>query len=149
MNIKVRHAQPGDIDWIVNELRDFSDFFGTEYNMFEDEAYAVEKMLWIIKDQIAFVAEKDEELLGFIAGLVTPHLFNPNIIWLTEMFWWVPEEHRHSRAGLLLLNEFVDWGKENANWITLGLENSSPIKTESLAKRGFKLHERAFLMEVM
>jgi len=51
-------------------------------------------------------------------------------------------------VGLMLLEEFTDWGKRNADWISFSLEDKSPVKDTTLTKRGFRLKERSFILEV-
>lgn len=106
-------------------------------------------MVGVIENHLIFVAESSEAgRLGLIAGLVVPHVFNPKIQVLQEILWWVSEEYRGSRAGLLLLNEFVDWGKRNVDWIMFTLEKHSPVSDRPLIKRGFRSMETAYLLEV-
>ncbi len=48
----------------------------------------------------------------------------------------------------MLLKEFINTGKENADWITFGLMETTPVKEKSILKYGFKKMETNFLMEV-
>lgn len=77
-----------------------------------------------------------------------PHVFNPQIKVLSECFWWVKPEYRGSRAGALLFKNYVEWGKANVDWVTMTLEAHSPVRPEALIKRGFRLQETTFLLEV-
>lgn len=147
--IRIRPATTDDLDWLIHELKEFSLFYGTKNGLFSTEEYTRHGMTTLMKDHLVFVAEKDYVgPVGFIAGLYSHHIFNPTIRVLTEAFWWVPEQHRRSRAGYLLLQAFVDFGKENADWILFTLEHNSPVNPNALIDRGFKLKERSFLMEV-
>lgn len=143
----VREARQKDIDWILSELKEFSDEYGTQVVLY-DEFHAREGVKTLVKQHVVYLAEDKEGPKGFIAGFVAPHVYNPNLIVLSECFWWVPKKHRGSRAGLLLLRKFVKWGKENVDWILFGIESQSPVNPDCLIKRGFKLHERNYLMEV-
>ena len=102
----------------------------------------------IMSDHFCMVAERAGKLVGMIGAIVAPHFFNPAIQTLTELFWWVIPEARGGRAGLMLLQSLVDFGKANVDWIVCTLELDSPVNPECLNRRGFKLHERAFLLEV-
>lgn len=148
MAIKVRHAASEDVDWIVSELKKFSEFYGTQRELFLNEENSKPLVQMWVSEHLVLVAERESQLLGFIAGLVHPHLYNPEIQVLSELFWWVPEEYRNTRAGALLLNEYMMWGKKNTNWITMTLEHNSPVNEKSLFKRGFKLVEKSYLLEV-
>lgn len=81
-------------------------------------------------------------MLGF-------HPYNPAIRVLTETFWWVTPNARGSRAGLMLLDAFTAYGERNADWIVFTLEHHSPVNERTLTKRGFHLHERSYLREVI
>lgn len=146
--ISVRRAKSEDVGYLVAQLKEFSVFFGTRRPLFPTEEFASVSMLGFIENHLVLIAERGGEQIGFIAGMITPHAFNPEIKVLLEMFWWVNELHRGSRAGLLLLEEFTAWGRANVDWILMGLEAKSPVNEKVLTKRGFKLHERSFLLEV-
>lgn len=145
----VRTAVVNDLDWLVQELKLFSDFYKTKHPLFGHEQFVREGMVTMIEKHLVLIAEKEGVgPIGFIAGLLVPHIFNPLIRCLTEAFWWVKEEFRSSRAGYLLLMEFIEFGKQNADWILCTIEEHSPINQEALTDRGFKLKERNYIMEV-
>lgn len=149
MRVRVRRAVPQDAGWIVSELKAFSRFFGTRRSLFKDEPSARSVILAMIAEHVFLIAENEESSpLGFISGYLVPHSFNPELKVLAETFWWVPEEHRGSRAGLMLLNEFKAIGESVAHWVIFTLEHNSPVREETLTRRGFRLHERQYLLEV-
>lgn len=149
MTITVRRAAPSDLGWLVGQLEEFSRFFGTKRSLYPDYAHAEQVMKVHMEKHLLLVADKEGTgPVGFIAGLISPHIYNPEINVLTETFWWVSPEHRGSRAGLMLLNEFVSIGKEVADWVHFSLEHHSPVNESCLTRRGFKLQERAYLLEV-
>ena len=147
--ITVRPAYASDVHWMLPQLQKFSQFYGTKIQLFGDEAHARCFIENQIEQHLVLIADRDGTgPIGFISGIVTLHPYNPSIRLLSESFWWVDEEFRGTRAGLLLLEEFVAWGKVNCDWITFALEEHSPVRDKSLLKRGFHLQERSFLMEV-
>lgn len=148
MGIVIRQARLTDLDWLVGELRAFSEFFGSKKPLFSNEEFVREGMKKMMEQHLVLVAEQGSGgLMGFISGLVSPHVFNPTITVLSETFWWVAEAHRRSRAGLELLNAFVEWGKNNVDWILFFVEQKSPVSTRTMEKRGFRLLENAYLLE--
>jgi len=157
VGVNVRAAIPDDLDWLVGQLRSFSKFFGTRQQLFGDESFVRSGMLTLIEKHLVLISEKSgrddtlhmptNEPVGFIAGIVTPHVFNPNVRVLCEYFWWVDEAHRGGRAGYLLLESFLDWGHKNADWITFAVETNSPLSEDVLVKRGFHLQEKSYLLE--
>jgi RimJ/RimL family protein N-acetyltransferase len=149
MDVAVRPAQFDDINWLVRELGRFDQFFGGKRPLLEDEDYARGVLIQMIEKHFMLIAEREDAgPIGFIGGIVTPHLFNPNIRVLGELFWWVQPEYRGTRAGLMLLNEFTAWGKANVDWLTIALEDHSPVSDRSILKRGFKPKEKSYLLEV-
>jgi hypothetical protein len=149
VNLLVRPASLDDIDWLLVQLQAFSVFQDTKRELFPTEAFAREALAGMIQNHLMLVADHPAVgPVGFISGYVLPHPYNPSIQMLSETFWWVAEEHRGTRAGLLLLEAFLAWGREHADWITFALEAKSPVSDDVLLKRGFKIQERSFLLEV-
>ena len=147
----VRDAVLDDIDWLVEELRQLQEFFGKKHSLFgNDENSLRERLEMSITRHKFFIAEHSVHgRIGLIAGVVTPHLYNPEVRVLAEMFWWVVPAHRRTtKAASMLLDEFISWGKKNVDWITFGIQEKTPIKEDSLIRLGFRLQERAYLMEV-
>lgn len=148
MSVQIRPATVDDIPWLMLELQKFSAFFGTRLQLFDAET-APDILRGFIENHYFTIAQDDADgPVGFIAGLLLPHPFNPKIVQLTETFWWVKEEHRSGRAGLKLFEEFHEFGKLNADWIAFTLETHSPVKDHFMRKHGFKPNERCFLYEV-
>lgn len=148
MATRVRPALFIDIEWLMEQLRSFDKFAAYGRSLIEDESHARLTMLGIIDKHMVFIAENNHKPVGFIAAYKTPHPFNPRIKVLSECFWWVAPEGRKTRAGALLLREFIAYGRRHCDWITMSLEDVSPVKPGSLSKLGFKLKESSFLMEV-
>ena len=127
-NVKIRKAQVKDIPWIVNEQKNFNKFFDGGISILPDEEFAYTLMKRHIDDHVLLVAEsEDKGLLGFIAGMYHYNLFNPKILMLTETFWWVADEHRGTRAALMLLNEYTEIAKGKVNIAVFTLEDKSPV----------------------
>lgn len=143
----IRKAAVSDINYILSQLKEFSEFFDSKYSLYDEES-APGILEMMINEHVFLLAFKDDEPVGFISGFVTPHLFNAKIKTLTETFWWVDKKHRGSRAGLILLNEFVKYGKENCHWIFMTLEKNSPVRDETFTRLGFIEKEKNFLLEV-
>ena len=151
MGIQVRQAELDDIPWIMVQLKQFSAFYGTKFEMFPEHEEAAVIIREIIEKHVFIVAfdSVTNGRAGLIAGFGINHILNPKLKILSECFWWVDEQYRNSRAGFLLLAEFIKQGKLNYTWVTLSLiEDRSPINPESLIKRGFTRKETAFLLEV-
>lgn len=145
--ITVRPAERTDVPWLLRQLQRFAQFFGSKRSLFPDEDTAESIIVDAIEKHPFFVAENGQRV-GFISGYLHPHPYNPRIVVLTETFWWVDEAHRGSRAGLKLLDTFLWFGEETADWIVFTLETKSPVNVRSIEKRGFKLFEQSYLKEI-
>lgn len=168
MAITVRPATENDVTWIIHQLRDFSQFYGTNKQLFTSAEQIRAPFTNLIEKHIVLIAEDVQDVgadvlsaqaetvspgralmrLGFMAGTLAPHPFNPDIRVLTEIFWWTSNDKRNSRAGAKLLNTFIEIGKKTADWVALGISGPSRVNEKHLLKRGFHLQERIYLMEV-
>ena len=161
--IEVRRGELSDIPWLCQELEKFSKFFGSTIPLYDDEHVREQLPKWLSGGAVFLVAVEAvtvrdpygvgdlecQRPVGFIGGLLLPHFMNPKIIQLAETFWWVQEEFRTTSAGARLFNAFCQEAKVlGVDWLTLSLEEHSPIKEESLTKRGFRRTERAYLLEM-
>jgi len=150
VGISIRQALLTDVDWLLVELEKFSHFYGSKYRLFSnDEKYNRALITGIVQSHLVLLAEKEDKTpVGFIAGTVAGHIFNPEIKTLSELFWWVQEEYRQGKAGAMLLLAFTEYGKKNCQLITMTIEDKSPINPDSLLRRGFKPKEVSFMMEI-
>jgi hypothetical protein len=148
MDIIVRKATIEDLDWLIVELKKFSNFYRShKYNLFNGD-YWQAGLTVMIKDHVVLISENSAGIrTGLIAGFLVNHPFNPEIKCLMENLWWVAKEFRHTRSALLLINEFIRIGKECGNWITMTLQSNSPVNDKCLLNRGFKKNETSYLME--
>lgn len=144
----VRPALESDVFWCLDQLKDFAKGYGTERSLIGDRDYAVKAFTNKIQNHLVYIAEIGGEPVGFISGFIMPHHYNPHIKVLTESFWWVAPEYRGTRAGYLLFKNFVEFGRENCDWVVATLETHSPVKDEFFIKQGFKETERSFILEM-
>jgi len=95
----------------------------------------------------AFVVKKEGNPVGAIGGILSPHLFNPKMRMLTEVFWYVLPEYRNTRAGLLLLDAYSKKAEEVSDEASFSLLKTSTVKKETLERKGFEFREYAFCKE--
>lgn len=146
--ISIRRAEVADIDWLLIQLREFAEFLKTKHSVYGDELYARCGLQTLIEKHVFLIAEKNGDPIGFVSGFYTPHIFNPSIHILCELFFFVVPSHRHSRAGSLLMDGYISEGKTRAQWITFSLNRFTKLNERNLLRRGFIHHESTFLMEV-
>lgn len=146
--IEIRPANEGDLNWLVGELREFNAFYKTKKPVFGDEGYVRNKLIEIISYDVFIVATKRKQRIGFIAGLLRPHFYNPDIRCLSELFWWVIPTERRTIVASMLMDAFVSIGRDRADWITLSMAPMTPVKCSSFIKRGFVESDKTYLLEV-
>lgn len=144
----IRPATPDDLPWLHAQCQAFSDFFGSALPLYGDPDHVDTALRALMADHVVLVAERAGVLMGVIAGMFNAHLMNPAIMTLCELMFWVPPEHRGSRAFLRLLEVYVGIGKQHATWLTFTLETKSPLDARVLERYGFRQTERNFLLEV-
>lgn len=147
----VRPATPEDVVWMLAQAADFDAFVDTRHQVFGNDAGRILNDL--IDQQPVFVSELQHPTAGavqtgMLIAVVHPHLFNPELVVLTELLWWVAPEYRATRAAALLLHAFEETAKRiGADWVVMSLEAKSPLNPDALEKRGYRLQERSYLME--
>lgn len=146
MGIIVRQANLEDVDWLISCFHKHAQEVPTMAEVFNYE-HATKALVDGIENHLVLVAEKDGEPLGYIAGWILPHFFNPEIIALTQALWYVVPGMRGGKAAKKLLDAFTEFGEMNANWIWLDLPVSTNIKEENLAKIGYSLREKWYFKE--
>lgn len=148
--MRIRRAKLSDLDFILSELFKFQEFFNSKHSLFGDDDLNRRTVISdLITTHLFLISETHDEAIqtGFICGTLTKHFLNPKIRQLSELFWWVTESYRNTRSAAMLFNVFLEYGKENVDWIFMNLEENSPVKAESLTKRGFVLREKNYLLE--
>lgn len=143
---KVRVATPSDIPYIVDVAA--TRMLVEEIN--KPQYVVKSRMHSLAAGSIAeshlWIALKNDVPVGALAATSVPNLFNPAIMCLAEVFWWVDPEHRQSRAGVLLLKAFID-ESDKYDEASMSLLTTSRVLNQTLEKRGFVLREFGFHKE--
>lgn len=147
--MKVIPATGADIPWIASELQEFFLSLNSKHSFFpptQDLLY--QELQGYIDNHVLLVAWGNGERTGVIGGLVESHPWNPSVVLLSERFWWVPLERRGSRAGYLLLREFMKMGDAIANIVVMGLEHNSQVSDRMMERFSLKKREILYVKEV-
>lgn len=146
----VREAMLGDIDELCTHLEHFSDCYSTKLPPYKDKQTSEKILKNMIENHVFYVAVTDnyEKIVGFIAGFVCDHIYNPDIKTLAEAFWYVEPEARKSGIGMQLLETYESWGKNNVDWVLMTIEEDTPIDERVFLSRGFKRKEVSYILEV-
>lgn len=83
---------------------------------------------------------------GFIAGVLAPIVFNPEVVIATELAWWAP-----GGGGRELREVFESWARDSGahfvQFSALADDNISKVH-ENMTKSGLHLTEMAYLKEL-
>lgn len=90
------------------------------------------------------VCEADGRLVGFMFCFLGESLFDSRVKILQQDLLYT----KSKRATYLLLKDFIDFGKRNANHVVTMIGPDTNIKGESLEKLGFKHIESMYRMEI-
>jgi GNAT superfamily N-acetyltransferase len=147
----IRVAGVPDVDAIVAMAGPFLNYSHfTEYTEIERDDI-VFGICNLIDNGIIFVAEKEDEIVGCICGMITNLWFARNTKVAAELGWWVNEEHRGSTASMRLLQAFENWAKEQGvKAITMSdlvIDGQTPTG-QIYKKLGYELVERAHVKGV-
>lgn len=150
MSFSIRKATLSDLPEVLEHLEEFDKFYNSKTSLYKNKENATRFTSDFIENHLFLVAEEDEnkKVIGFITGLICPHIYNPEIMTLVEAFWWIDPSKRNLGVGTELFNSFKKFGEDNVDWVICNIEDDSPIKDEFFLKRGFKLKEKSFLLEV-
>lgn len=147
--IEFRNVTKEDIPQIIPMLKAFSIQCGGKHSLYpEDEEYAVKLLETLIDGHVFYCATNRSKVVGFIAGTLSNHLMNQKIRVLNEVFFYVDPSFRKSKAAKVLLDSFIDYGNKVADWLIFGLIDKATLGERTLEKRGFRMKERSFLLEV-
>ena len=142
--VYIRKATINDLN-SVQELN--NSLFDLEFNNFDDtlkqgwpfEKDGKEYFEYMIKNEIVFVAEVEEKVVGYLAGSICEQ-----ISYITETFaeldnMCIDEAYRRFGIGTLLMNKFKKYCKENNIQnikVTASAKNSRAI--QFYMKNGFE-----------
>jgi len=140
---KIRDA--ADVDrnlllFIVNAIENSGELYDDHFNFknFDIGTYIKRGLFW--------VCYKNDAVQGVMLGRIYKALFDPKVKILKQELLYVKSPGH--RAAYLLLKEFIDFGKSNANDIITMIGEKTNIKGKSLERLGFKKLEVIYRMEV-
>lgn len=139
----VRRATKDDIDWIVDiAISDMAKLY-KDPTSYDPDYLKVGFLPFLLEKGVVLVIDD----YAVIAGIITPHLYNPSLILATECVWWVREDKRNGSSGMKLLFSFEDEAKRvGADRVVLSLMPSSTVS--SLNKRGYIEKEYSYSKEI-
>lgn len=140
----IRQATLEDVDALVSKAGEFCSTYGSlELN----EPHVKAVVEHIVCNGVALVACKGNDIVGFILGMYSHNLWNPDVKTLNELAWWVDQGHRDGFIGIKLLKKFEAVCKRNTT-IVLSTLPSSNLRDSNLERLGYVLKEKQFVMEI-
>lgn len=109
--MKIRLADKWDIEDIIELLKHYqSETPWKRLNKCSDADYVKNIMYHIISGSgVIFLAEKETDIVGLIIGVKNVSVWDPTLITMNEMAFWVEPEHRGTSAGYKLIKSYVDY----------------------------------------
>jgi len=145
----IRKAEVKDVDQISKHLKDFQEHYGSKHKLYPGEKKARIALINLISQQYFMVAlNKNSDIIGLIAGCLSPHAFNDELKVFHELFWWVQKEYRQEKVGMELLDQCIAFARSKADWVIFGLGPNSTVPRDLFLSKGFREDEQFFLMEV-
>lgn len=122
----------------------------TKCASYTDEQFMKTWETLIEKKAGVFLACFEPEIIGVVAGMLYPNLYNGQLT-LVELFWYVLPEHRNKRTGYRLFKAFENWGKNKGaeKVIVTNQLDCMPEKVERFYKSmGYSPFETVFDKEL-
>lgn len=147
----IRQAKIEDSNSIKKLILEFYEESLKEYKLsFEDNT--LDELIKTFTEQyIILVVEKENKIIGIIAGIVTNSLFDKYQKLGQEIIWYITKEERKGTTAIRLLEKFEEECKRRgANIIVMiHMANLNADVLDKLYKmRGFKLAESHYFKEV-
>jgi hypothetical protein len=114
----------------------------------EDHVFLLTKS--IIKKGVGVVLCYEDNIVGYIGGVIQPHPYDPKFNILLTSSWYVTPSHRNYNSVLLLKNYIKEGKKKDIHIIRMQARLAKdPIDMTRLYERmGFECTEIAFEMDV-
>jgi len=111
--MKIRQANKFDMPNIIKMLWNYHDSGNIEGLDVPDESTAQKILTMIIVGHgVAFVAEKNNQLVGMLLAFKSPFLWDNSKFTMNEIAYWVEPEHRGGTAGYRLLAQYIEYCDE-------------------------------------
>jgi len=100
-----------------------------------------------LENFVTFVAERKDDVVGFICGMYAEPFFSSEKI-STEVAWFVNKEYRNSTAGFRLMKAYEEWAKgKGVKYVGMTyLENITDL-SEVYEKKGYSKAETQYMKE--
>jgi len=144
----IRKGELKDIDDLIVLIKGFFEESVNDYGFrINDETIRKTAILYITK-LVVIVAEDAGSIAGFVAGVISPSIFDESQMIGQESVWYVGMNYRHGTIGLKLIKEFENECKSRgAELVVVGLMGNlnTDILDKYYKKRNYKLLQRDYI----
>lgn len=146
----IRQANKFDMEAIVRMLKAYRDKAPAQFLRDSSNQEHIEKLITNILAGAGFIllAIKDEDSVGMVVAAQHPNIWNPEVMQVSEIAFWVDEEHRGGKSAHRLLHAYIqqceEWKQENRiQFFSLSKMVNSPDL--SYEKFGFEKLEETWI----
>jgi GNAT superfamily N-acetyltransferase len=146
----IRQANKFDMEAIVRMLKAYRDKAPAQFLRDSSNQEHIEKLINNILAGAGFIllAIKDEDPVGMVVAAQHPNIWNPEVMQVSEIAFWVDEEHRGGKSAHRLLHAYIqqceEWKQENRiQFFSLSKMVNSPDL--SYEKFGFEKLEETWI----
>lgn len=109
----IRHANKFDLPHVIRMLHDYKKQSPLSIMATCDNEEHVSRIFNAILHGrgVALIAEK-EQPIGMLLGFIDQNIWDPNILMMREICYWIDENHRGGTAGYRLLKEYNKIGED-------------------------------------
>ncbi|CAB4132475.1 NAT_SF domain containing protein [uncultured Caudovirales phage] len=146
----IRQANKFDMEAIVRMLKAYRDKAPAQYLRDSNNQEHIEKLISNILAGAGFIllAIKDDDPVGMVIAAQHPNIWNPEVTQISEIAFWLDEEHRGGKFAHRLLHAYIqqceEWKQENRiHFFSLSKMVNSPDL--SYEKFGFEKLEETWI----
>ena len=145
----IRRASIFDMNFLIAAMVEYADEAGVQVLIEKQSEVHVREVFKTILAGRGFIL-MDDERKGFLAATITPNMWNPAVLQLSEIAFWVDPAYRGGSVGGKLFlafnkiaNEMLESGQ--VQLVTTSLRGDSPKL--SYPKYGYASQETTFIKE--
>ena len=146
----IRQAIIEDSNAIKDLIKEFYDESLCEYGFSLDEDTINETIQNFVNNHIVLLVEKDNKIIGIIAGIVAVSIFDKKQRLAQEAIWYITKDERKGNIAIKLIEEFEKESKKRgANFILMGSMGNlnADILNRLYEIKKYKLMERHYIGE--
>ena len=141
--MKIRYANKFDIPALITMMKHYREQSPLPCLLRSNNEEYVTKMLTeiLVGRGVIFVADYEGLTVGMLIAMRNHNLWDPEIMAINELAYWVEPEHRNTSAGYKLLSKYRNWCEQakmlgTIDYYTISkMVNSPDLKYD---KFGFK-----------